>query len=163
GMTQAAFDKYTLQYLWPDHPVWARRSEQVLACLAVAAATGFARAFLDPRRRLPRLDRAMRVLPIAVAAGRGGGGPAARGGARGALILGAIAVITAAAVHAAWIASRNARVFLVAWTVLLVGAVMTTLTALGVVAWQGGFQLMKLGSAVEAVLLSLALAGRINA
>src|SRR5262245_21917423 len=40
---------------------------------------------------------------------------------------------------------------------------MTTVTALGLVAWQGGFHLMKLGSAVEAGLRSLALAGRITA
>jgi signal transduction histidine kinase len=167
GLTQAAFDKYTFEYLWPDHPVWGRRSEQVLSCLAIAAALVFARAFLGPGRRSPWLDRAMRMLPVPIVVVATAGALTDQSTLQmliGALILGSIGVVTLAALQASLRGgSSNARVFLVAWTVLLAGATMAVLTALGAFSWDDGFYLMKLGSALEAVLLSLALASRINA
>jgi len=167
GLAQAAFDKYTFQYLWPDHPVWGRRSEQVLGCLAAAAAVAFARTFLEPRRQLRWFDGTMRILPalILVAAGVGALSDDSRlQTLLGALVLSTIAIITVAAIQAAArTGSTNARVFVVAWTVYLAGAVMAVLTALGLLASYDGFYLMKVGSAIEAVLLSLALASRINA
>src|SRR5262249_35821612 len=119
GLTQAAMDKYAFQYLWPDHPVWARRSEQVLGCLAMAAAVAVARAFLEPRVRSTWLARPMRVLPIAlatVAAAAALTDDSAVQMLAGALILVAIAVVVVAAIQAsARNGTTNARVFLVAW------------------------------------------------
>jgi signal transduction histidine kinase len=167
GLTQAALDKYTFQYLWPDHPEWAARSVPVLECLALAAAFAFARAFLDTRRLSPRLDATMRMLFIAslvFAAACALIDQTALKTLIGAHFLGSIALIAVAAtVAAARTGSTNARVFLVAWAVLLAATAMAVLAALGIVVSHGGFPLMKLGSAVEAVLLSLALASRINA
>lgn len=167
GLAQAAIDKYTFQYLWPDHPGWAARSEQVLGCLAMAAALAFARGFLAVRRWSPGLDAAMRALAVA---GLGLAAVAAITDADplnvmiGAHFLASILAIAAAAVvAAARTGARNARVFLVAWAVLLAGTGMAVLSALGIVVSLDGFLLMKLGSAAEAVLLSLALASRINA
>lgn len=167
GLTQASVDKYTFQYLWPGQPAWAARSDQVLGCLAMAAALAFARGFLDTGRLSPRLDAPMRVLAIAglgLAAVAAVTVDATLNTLIGAHFLGSVALIAVAAtVAAARTGSTNARVFLVAWAVLLVGTVVAVLAALGIVVSQDGFLLMKLGSAVEAVLLSLALASRINA
>jgi len=181
-LTQAALDKYTFQYLWPDHPAWAARSVAVFEFLTVAAGLAFARAFLDTRRLSPRLAATMRAFLIA---GLGlatawvfadqdllktlGGlhafdaivGPLVMLGAVHVLV--SVAVVTVAGVAAATRpGSTNARVFLVAWAVLLVGCMSAVLTVVGVVVELEGFFLVKLGSAVEAVLLSLALASRIN-
>lgn len=182
GLTLAVLDKYTFQYLWPDHPAWATRSVAVLQFLAFAAALAFARAFLDTRHRSPRLDAALRVAWIA------GLGLAAvwvladqsmlqRLGGRHLLdsvvvsleVLGSvqgamsIALITVAGVTAsARPGATNARVFLVAWATLLMGALSQVLTTVGVLVALDSVLLLKLGSAVEAVVLSLALASRIN-
>src|SRR5204863_4894950 len=97
GLTQAAFDKYTFQYLWPDHPVWGRRSEQVLGCLATAAAVAFARTFLEPRHQLRWFDGAMRALPALLLVAAGAGtltDDSAVQTLLGALVLGSMAVIT---------------------------------------------------------------------
>jgi signal transduction histidine kinase len=166
GLAQAALDKYTFQYLWPGHPAWAARSALAFGCLAMAAALAFARAFLDTRRLSPRLDAPMRVLCVAGVVLAVVWALVDQGALRalvGAHFLGSIAFIAVAAtVAAARTGSTNARVFLVAWTVLLAGTAMAVLAALGIVVSLDGYRLMKLGSAVEAVLLSLALASRIN-
>jgi signal transduction histidine kinase len=167
GLTQAALDRYTFQYLWPGHPAWAGRSVLVLGCLAMAAALAFARGVLDTRRLSPRLDAPMRVLSSAsvlLAAVWVVTDQTALKPLVGVHFLGSIVFIAVAAVvAAARTGSTNARVFLAAWIVLLAGTAMAVLAALGIVMSLGGYPLMKVGSAVEAVLLSLALASRINA
>lgn len=180
--TQAAIDRYTFQYLWPGHPVWAGRSIPALEFLSIAAGLAFARGLLDTRRLLPRFDAVMRVAWIA------GLVFAAIWlltdqelvsqlvGAR-ALDVSILALVTLGAVHAlcavalvavaavvvaARTGATTARVFVVAWAVLLVGTTVAVLSAMGYLVSTAGFFVVKLGSAVEAVLLSLALASRIN-
>lgn len=182
GLTQAALNAYTFQYLWPDHPAWAARSVAVLEFLCASAALAFGRAFLDVRRLSPRLDVALRVLwlcglvlaAIWVVADQDM--LRSVGGSRflstlymvllllGRLhILVSIVLVTLAGVVAAVrTGATNARVFLIAWAVLLVGGLVSVLAVAGVLVSLAGLSLMKLGSAVEAVLLSLALASRIN-
>ena len=183
GLAQAAIDRYAFEYLWPGHPGWAMRSIPALEFLSVAAALAFAREFLDIRRLSRRLDAVMRVLFVAAVvqvamwglvdlsalAPAGGHGPvtvlvmiAALLG--GALILSsAVVVAVAAGLAVARTRSTNAGVFLGAWLVLLAGTAMASLHALGAMDSFDGFELIKLGSGLEAVLLSLALASRINA
>ncbi|TMQ05048.1 MAG: hypothetical protein E6J91_41735 [Deltaproteobacteria bacterium] len=181
GLAQTAFNKYTFQYLWPDHPVWAMQSVPVLEFLVLATGLMFARACLDVRRMSPRLDTAMRGLAIGslVLAGvwmlarpDGLTSGAARALAPVVLILpvvgSGVALASTVLITVAGVAcavrpgATNARVFLVAWAVLLVGTAIAVLASLGAIAAGDGFPMMKLGSAVEAVLLSLALASRIN-
>jgi len=159
------------------------RSVPALELLSVSAGLAFARAFLDTRRLSWRLDAAMRVLAIAglvLSAAWTIADPramAALGGndfldlairitsvVGGVHLLASIGVITvAAAVATVRTGSTNARVFLFAWLVLLAGTAMAALEALGLLTSLDGFVVMKLGSGLEAVLLSLALASRINA
>jgi signal transduction histidine kinase len=171
ALTQASLDKYTFQYLWPGHPIWAARSVPVLEFLSITAALAFARTFLATRRLSPRLDAVMRVLSIAgLVFATVWTLPEAD--ARITLIvamlgavhyLGSIVIIAVAAtVVAARTGSTNARVFVAAWAVLVAATVMAVLEVMGILVSQDGFPLTKLGSAVEAVLLSLALASRLN-
>jgi signal transduction histidine kinase len=167
GLAQAALDKYTFQYLWPGHPEWAARSTLMLGCLAMASALAFARAFLRTGRLSPRLDTPMGALSIAgllLAAAWAVVDHSALRTLVGVHFLGSIVlIVVAATVAAARTGSTNARVFLVAWSILLAGTATAVLGALGILVSLRGYPLMKIGSAVEAVLLSLALASRINA
>ena len=43
GLTQSALDKYTFQYLWPDHPVWAGALGAGAGLSAMVTAIAFAR------------------------------------------------------------------------------------------------------------------------
>ena len=164
ALTVASLDKLTFDVLWPLHPVWAARSEQVFAAVACVASLVFTRAFLTPGRRL---DLALRVQ----AAWCGGIALIAAFTEADALkwiaaiaFLGALLTIAAGAVHTALRRrATDARVFAIAWSVMLVACWLAILSALGVVRTPDGFPLMKVGSAIEAVLLSLALASRINA
>lgn len=181
GLSLATFDKYTFQYFWPDHPGWAARSVAVFEFLALAAGLAFARAFLETRRQWAPLDRVLRALWIAalVLAGIWAVADldalqtlAPPSTVRSAIIVlelagcaHAVAAILAVSVAAAAAAARpgatNARVFVIAWTGLLVGTVTSALTVAGVVSIDG-FRMLRIGSATEAVLMSLALASRLN-
>jgi len=167
GLAQAALDRYTFQYLWPGYPAWAARSAMLLTCLALAAGLAFARGFLDTRRVSPGLDAPMRGLCIAGILQAGVWTVTDQTALKPLigvqLFSSAVLIAVAATVAVVRTGSTNARVFLLAWTVFLAGTAMAVLMALGIMNAQGGYPLMKLGSAMEAVLLSLALASRINA
>lgn len=180
GLTLATLDRYTFQYLWPDHPGWAARSVAVLEFLGLAAGVAFARAFLDTSRVAPRLDRPLRGLWVAAIALAGIWSvadpdvlalvaPRAMHAFIVALemvgcvhaLTAAIAVAAAGVIAAAQPGAINARVFVIAWAVLLAGTIAAALTTAGVVSVDG-FQLLRLGAPIEAVLMSLALASRLN-
>jgi signal transduction histidine kinase len=71
------------------------------------------------------------------------------------------AVSVAAVVAAARPGATNARVFVIAWAGLLAGTVASTLGVAGVISTDG-FLIVRIGSALEATLMSLALASRLN-
>ncbi len=163
---QASLNGIANQFLWPDSPVWGNA-----VFPAGMAATGFfgamfTRSFLETRRVAPGLDRIIRiwvvlfaicavapfVLPYRIAAI--------------AVSLGGItfSVIAVAAGVSCWKRRcPGAIYFLVAWTLLLLGVGITGLRNFG---WLPTTDLtshaMQLGSALEMLLLSFALANRIN-
>ncbi len=154
------------QFLWPDSPVWGN-----LAFSAGFAATGlfgalFTRGFLETRRNLPRLDGAIIGLAVlfAVCAAAPLLGPY-----RLAAILTSITGVTFALVAVlaglrCWRAGQpGARVFLLAWTLLLAGVLVVGLRNLNLLPTNFfSFYAIQIGSAVEMVLLSFALAERIT-
>ncbi|HYV45613.1 MAG TPA: 7TM diverse intracellular signaling domain-containing protein [Myxococcaceae bacterium] len=166
-LTLGAFDKYAFAFLWPWRPVWAARSELVIGALAVASGIAFAREFVGTREAMPRLDRALRALAlvdvaISAASTRTDDGTW-KTLACAAFVLSMALVWTAAARLARQRNEVNARVLVIAWAALIGGAVLGILSSLGTVSTIDGYQYMKLGSATEAVLLSVALASRLNA
>ncbi len=167
ALSIAAIDKYAFQYLWPAHPVWALRSEQVLDLAALAAALFCARWLLDTRRFAPGFDRLFRVLgPIVLLLAAGASAldpfPAMLMGVAATFGLGVCLLVIAATVVTLR-GNPNGRIFFVGWGLLLVGVVGAGLNAMGVVEGFVGFSLLKAGSAAEAILLSLGLAARIRA
>ena len=154
------------QFLWPEWP-WFGNA----VFPAAMSATGlfgalFTRSFLDSRRTIPRLDRIIVVLVACFVAG-------VLGPFLAPYRLAAIFVsLTGAgfsglAVVAGVVALKRdyhgARYFLIAWTLLLVGVLVTGLRNLSIVPTNAlTAHAMQLGSALEMLLLSFALADRFH-
>jgi diguanylate cyclase (GGDEF)-like protein len=163
---QASLNGFANQFLWPDSPVWGNA-----VFPASMAATGFfgalfTRSFLETRHTAPGLDRLILVciawfaiaavgpfvLPYRIAAIN--------------VSLSGICFSVLAVAGGVLCLLRNgpgARFFLIAWALLLVGVAVTGARNFG---WLPTNDLtsyaMQIGSALEMLLLSSALADRIN-
>jgi diguanylate cyclase (GGDEF)-like protein len=169
GAFLLGYDGLAFQYLWPGS-VWAA-NHAVAMTLALTLALGalFAHEFLDMRRIAPRAAWAMRgvmVAGAALAASAATGWPLDYGGVlRTISVLGfAIAAIsTGVAVRALLDGYRPARFFLLAWAGLLgfilFGALRNfALVPTNFITIYG----LHIGFALDVLLLSFALADRIN-
>lgn len=166
GMAQLTLSGLAFEHLWPRHPDWGNEAAPVFMGLTGWSLVLFSRQFLNLDKHWPRADFAMRmlqwlflaavpetyVLPYAV------------------LIkivsLATIAtpilllIITGALLRKG---VRQASYFLAAFTVLLLGALLTALHMFGIV--QRNFLTeysMQIGSMLELTLLSFALAHRVK-
>ena len=163
---QASWNGLAYEFLWPALPAWGN-----LAAVAGFNATGlfgalFSRAFLNTRRAAPGLDKVLIILAAAFAAWM----TLApfipyRVNAMLTSATGLIFSITATAGGVLCLARgfSAARFFLLAWTLLLVGTAALGARNLDLVP-TNFFTLhaMQIGSALEMLLLSFALAERIN-
>ena len=154
------------QFLWPTWPVWGN-----MAYSTGFAATGlfgalFTRGFLDTRRSVPRLDGAviglaalfalLMVAPLVV--------PYRLAAILTSLTGVAFSLVAILAGIRCWRTDQpGARTFLLAWTVLLVGVAIVGLHNLNLLPTTFfSFYAIQIGSALEMLLLSFALADRIN-
>lgn len=163
---QASLFGFGNQYLWPSYPAWGNVAVPVGYALAGLFGSLFVRAFLDTKTWAPRHNQVLLVLvawfaftiisPVFLSY-------------RWAAIcvsLGGVAV-SVVAVSSAIICLRQgckgARIFLLAWTLLLAGVAVLGLRNMNVLP-TNFFTLhaMMMGSALEMVLLSFALADRIH-
>lgn len=137
-----------------------------IVAFQAAVIAGYARQLLGTAEHLPRVDRALRG---AIALGVATIGASALGlleshEAGVAPFTGAVLVVVlGAGVQRAVRGSRVARVFLAAWAVFLVGAALFILKSAGLVPHTPLTEhALQVGSALEMVLLSIALADRIR-
>jgi len=163
---QAGLSGLGAQFLWPDWTWWINVSPLVGTSASGLFATMFARSFLSTADKLPRLDRvliALAVLFLLIV-------PTAmflpyRISAWMVNIVGTLFSVLVVVTGAASLRQGHpgARYFLLAWTVLLVSAGVISLHNLGMLP-SNPFTTNSLliGSAVEMLLLSFALADRIN-
>jgi len=166
GLYFAIHNGLAFEFLWPNNPAWGNQSLLVMLALSLIFGLQFTRTFLDTAsfaRRLDRLAIALQGLAI-------GGLLASFFMPYGTLIL-PIAVLTvivtvvimAMGTLGLIMGYRPARFFMIAWGMLLVGVLAYMLKVFGLVPHnlltQNGFQV---GSLMEMVLLSLALASRLR-
>jgi len=165
--TYLCYNGLAYQYLWPESPAWNQRAPFLFAHLTVAAGAMFARTFLETWNHGPRYDRpafAVILLGVAFAALTLGPLPywmSAR--VFPFLAIGGCVCVIVNSIHAVRLGHRSARVFLLAWAALIVGLVAFALRSLELV--PGNFFTIygiQVGSLVEALLLSQALADRIR-
>ncbi|HLK90045.1 MAG TPA: 7TM diverse intracellular signaling domain-containing protein [Polyangia bacterium] len=162
---QACAEKYSFELLWPEHPRWDAALGMAAGAAAVVAGMWLAQGFLQTRRHLPRFHRAIGGLGAGAVALElalfATGSPLIRT-VLALYVVGAIVVVAAAAAAAVVARVSHAWAFLVAWAFLLAGTALAIAGSIGLlesVAWHDA---MMLGSALEAILMALALAARIN-
>lgn len=167
GVFQLILSGLGFQYLWPGSPAWANQSNAIFSFLTIIFAIMFTREFLLSNRLAPGYDRILRLflyllimlLPLSVFGNY----------TIAALIISVIAapviiicVITALAVLSHGYAP--ARLYLIAFSVISISGILIVLRNLGASLFMdfspetGAY----IGSAIEMVLLSLALADKIN-
>jgi len=166
GITQVNFLGYAKAYWWPADTWWAVHASLLLTLLTAVAASEFMRGFINSRQTLPALDRMIPwfygffvICTIAYSTGHELIGYAlAQAG------VGLFATFLMICMILVWRkGSRQAGFFVVAWSAFLVGTVVFVLKDIGLLPYnEWTLYTMPIGSAVEGVLLSFALADRIN-
>ncbi len=164
GLVLFTLNGYGFEYLWPNSAWLADASVPISICLALVGMQLFARSFLE----LPQRWKAGNAVSLGVAGFFAALAVAsiwlpyriATPLASRAVLVGVLWIIAAAIVMLRR-GYRPARIFLLAWSLFLAGTAAFTLLAFGVLPqnfWtQNGVQI---GSALEMLLLSLALGSR---
>ncbi|RZI94804.1 MAG: hypothetical protein EOP39_30150, partial [Rubrivivax sp.] len=164
GLVLFTLNGYGFEYFWPDSPWLADAAVPLSICLALIGMQLFSRSFLDLQERWPlgnvvslcltaffaMLGIASLWLPYSVAT------PVASR----AVLFGVVWIISAAVVMLRR-GYQPAKLFLLAWSLFLAGTTAFTLLAFGLV--PGNFWThngVQIGSALEMLLLSLALGSR---
>ncbi|WP_224248463.1 sensor histidine kinase [Hyalangium gracile] len=166
-LTQAALDQTTFRYLWPESPSWAARSEILFASILLFGSLGFTRDFLELARVAPWIDRLLSIVMglagvLGVVALWTSHHFVQQGGM--VLVVFCAALILLAGVVAWRRGSPHAQLFLGGWVALLCGTFASGFAATGyLVPPTTASYLPRVGSLVEAALLSFGLAQRIRA
>lgn len=166
GLTQLTLNGYTPRFLWPQLPEYTKYAIIIFPSIAGISSIFFAKVFLNTKQYYPRLQNFFNVFVFAYC-------------------LAIVLVLTGnfyysyrvidvsvslLAIFALFISigiakkgSRPAIFFLISWTILIVFVVLFTFRNFGILPYNKftGY-LLYLGSALQAILLSIALADRIN-
>jgi two-component system, sensor histidine kinase LadS len=166
ALYQLTLNGLSYQYLWPNAVWWGNVALPFFMFAGVAGAKLFSRSLLNTAQYAPRLDRIL----IGLMALTGALAPISlflpyRIGIIAAALLVLISVVfmAAAGVVTALAGYRPARYYLVAWSMLLLGVLVYVLKTFAILPdnfftnWS-----QQIGSALEVILLSLALGARIT-
>jgi signal transduction histidine kinase len=166
GLTQISLKGYTFKYLWPDSIWLTSHSIVILSSLAAIAGMLFIRSFLFTSRYTPKLNKGLDII-------------------NGIFVLSIILSILdygeasfkimqlntlVCSFYGLFIGYRitkkgyrPAKFFLLAWSILLGGAIIFVLKDFGVIPYNFFTSyILQIASALETILLSFALADRIN-
>ncbi|MET0311679.1 MAG: hybrid sensor histidine kinase/response regulator [Burkholderiaceae bacterium] len=165
--TQASLTGLAAEFIWRDNVQWNNDGMLHSIALTLFTAVAFTRSFLGTRLHMPRQDRVLFAVAVTSAAMFVAlpflpYQPVSR-------VQNVLCIVTAAACAlaggTAWRQGRpGARFFLVAWGMLFAGTCVLALRNLGILPSNFFTQnALLIGSALEMVLLSFALADRISA
>jgi len=157
---------FAFQYLWPESPDWNASAIAVLVPLALAGLTAFSWSLLDLRRQTPWLFRIALILtlaalmhvPLALLAPETG--LFATLNPLGLILM---ATLLFSGARLAWDGNTTARIYVAAIGCMFAGTLPYYFTAFGLLpANMWTIHAINIGSALEFLLLALALAHRIN-
>lgn len=167
GSTQAVLEGYFHQYLWPDNSWFAMRSVYFFTALVSTSSIVFLRNFLKTKTFAPEIDKIANFIylyfgVIVLTTALFGISQFVHMGSQIGITVVSFYILTTAIV-----VYRNgyapAKFFIIAWAVLVVGIIIYALKDAGLLpSTPLTNYMMQAGSALEALLLSLALADRIN-
>lgn len=167
GLVLFTLNGLGFEYLWPNSPAFAQLAVPLFICLGQIGMQQFARVFLELRKRWPAGDRvgiwmiaffvalafATLWLPVSLATQLAS-----------AFVFLSIVWIAIAGAVMTWRGYKPARLFLLAWAMLLLGSGMFAAIAFGLLpktfVTEYGVQI---GSALEMLLLSIAIGYRYSA
>lgn len=166
GLFQASLNGFAFEFLWPDAPWWNNRSIAFTMGLGMIFIIGFSQSFLSLKTNAPVAHRLFSILMLAFMGVAATSlvlpyGPVIRVGT----LLTAITAIGIFAVGLkCWLQDfKPARYFMIAWTLLLLGMLVYTLKTFGLLPANFLTEFsIQIGSALEMIVLSLALADRIR-
>jgi diguanylate cyclase (GGDEF)-like protein len=166
GLFHCSWNGLAYQYLWPDAVRWNNLSLNVFLFMAVFFVLLFARHFLQVKKYIPQVDKFLLVL-LGCCALLAPGSLFIPFTAANKLAV-TVVLLTAAllipVVVAMWRKGHQpARYLLFAWTALAVGTVTASLRSFGLL--PDSFVTLygvQIGSALEVILLSLALASQVS-
>ncbi|HVR49350.1 MAG TPA: diguanylate cyclase [Pseudorhodoferax sp.] len=166
-LMNASYNGFAYQYFWPDSPRWSNWAHTPFIFGYQVVALWFSMNFLESRTRTPRVHRLMQVylalLLAAWALVTLADNPVAYNAAPVYFIFLGTPLILAAGLRAWLRGYRAARFFVLASMASLTGSFFTALTVSGLLPYNFvSFHAAEFGILVDVVLLSLALADRIN-
>ncbi|WP_018625981.1 sensor histidine kinase [Niabella aurantiaca] len=166
GLSQAMLQGYAFRFLWPNHPAINTYANVMIPFFNGIAAAEFIRQFLNLKQLSAKLNRRMLIIEAAYCV---------------AFVLSILKLQQEAQVTVQFVAAagsayvlvmlsrlsyrkiRVARILLLAWSVFLCSVIVFVLRNAGLLPYNDlTYYALQIGSAVEAVLLSLALADKIN-
>ena len=165
-LTQASIQGYTFQYLWPGIPVLEGYSSFIFPPLVGITSILFFRGFLHSQSYYPKLDKGLFIFIalyiVAFLISLTGSFKLSF-----TLIEICASIVSMYMLFMAYLIHkkgyRPARYFLLAWSFFLVGVTIYVMKDVGVLPYNDfTYYTMPVGSAIEVVLLSFALADRIN-
>lgn len=166
GITQASDMGFTYRFFWPDSPTLANVMVTVFPSLVGTAAIFFMRDFLHTRKHIPKADKFFFVLialyGVCVTLFFIGQHQISYQLTQSTALVVAIYMIVQA-FRISRKGYRPAKFFLYAWFIFLVSVCLFVLKDFGILPYNALTKhILQMGSAIELVLLSFALADRIN-
>lgn len=166
GVGMASLYGLGAQFLWPDSPAWNNRALPLGIALSSLLAPLFTQAFLGTRRVAPGWHRTLAAcawLQLGVLAVAMFGSVQSAVQAMSAAGIVSCLVMLACGFACAWRDVPGARLFVLAWGVFLIGSLLMALRNFGLIPTNAITLFgMQIGSALEMLLLSFALAARFN-
>ncbi|MBV8659707.1 MAG: response regulator [Burkholderiales bacterium] len=165
ALSIASYNGVAYQFLWPASPAWSKISTMVFFSACSIALIAFVRNLLETAHEIPRFDRALQIFTGLHIAVIGGFFLSFSAAIRPAIAIDVFTVLLIALIGAVCLVrrQRSAPYFMLAFTFLLLSAAMTGLRSFGLLPTNfitvNG---MQIGSAMEMLLLSLALAARVH-
>lgn len=166
GITQATLEGYTYMYLWPSNYWLSSRSVYIFTCLTSITSVLFLRDFLQTRIYTPRMHRMsyfviLAFIGILIASLIDVNKVLHQTAQIGIGIVAIFIFISSILVFRK--GYTPAKYFLLAWFILIVGIMVFSLQNAGIIPSNPvTIYMLQFGSAIETVLLSFALADRIN-
>lgn len=164
--TQLAFMGTGPFHLWADNPWFATRATVFLTLSTAILAAEFLIHFIDSARHAPKLHRVIRwfYVPFIICICLTVAGELLLAYQLTQLISGLFATWLLMVVIKVWLnGSRQAGYFLIAWSGFLIGTMLFIMKDMGLIPYNMiTLYAMPVGAAIEGVLLSFALADRIN-
>ncbi|MBL4656794.1 MAG: sensor histidine kinase [Flavobacteriales bacterium] len=166
GLAQGSLSGYTFKYLWPNSPWLANQSAILFPALVGIVLTEFLRIFMQTRNHAPRLHKGFYIthflFVICISVGLLGYHNIGQVLIQVSAMLFSLYALFVAA-HISRKGYRPAMFFLVAWSVFLLGICIFIVKDFGILPYNDFTNYtMPLGSAIEVIMLSLALADKIN-